>query len=99
GRRGGPAVLAMQAHAPAGALSAELEAGADFHFVVHQASGMVSAQLGVSVGEALIRLRAYPFAHDRSLSEVAQRLWPAGSPSPDSPPGTRRGNAEFGAGT
>lgn len=65
------AVLAMQAGAPAGLLGAELEAGSDFRFVVHQASGMVSAQLEVSVTEALIRLRAYAFAHDRSLATVA----------------------------
>ena len=31
---------------------------------VHQASGMVAAQLGVSVGDALARLRAYAFSHD-----------------------------------
>jgi hypothetical protein len=66
------AVLAMQAQAPPGRLSAELEAGADFRFVVHQASGMVSAQLEVSVGEALIRLRAHAFSHNRPLAEVAR---------------------------
>lgn len=65
------AVLAMQAQAPPGMLAAELEKGANFRFVVHQASGMVAVQLGVSVGEALIRLRAYAFASDRSLAEVA----------------------------
>jgi GAF domain len=65
------AVLAMQAEAPPGVLGAELEAGSDFRFVVHQASGMVSVQLGVSVGEALVRLRAYAFAHDRPLTAVA----------------------------
>jgi hypothetical protein len=65
------AVLAMQADAPPGALGAELESGSDFRFVVHQASGMVSAQLEVSVGDALIRLRAYAFAHDRPLTAVA----------------------------
>lgn len=65
------AVLAMQAGAPAGMLGAELEAGSDFRFVVHQASGMVSAQLDVSVGEALVRLRAFAFAHDRPLAAVA----------------------------
>jgi GAF domain-containing protein len=65
------AVLAMQAEARPGTLAAELEAGADFRFVVHQASGMVSAQLHVGVGEALIRLRAYAFANDRPLAEVA----------------------------
>jgi len=35
------------------------------------AAGMVSAQLEVSVAEALIRLRAYAFAHEGLLSEVA----------------------------
>lgn len=64
-------VLAMQAGAPPGTLAAELEAGANFRFVVHQASGMVSAQLGVSVTEALIRLRGHAFAHDRLLTDVA----------------------------
>ena len=33
---------------------------------------MVAVQLGVSVGEALIRLRAHAFANDRQLAELAQ---------------------------
>ncbi|MFL6073833.1 MAG: GAF and ANTAR domain-containing protein [Mycobacteriales bacterium] len=41
------------------------------HPVVHQATGMVLVQLGVSAAVALSRLRAYAFAHDRRLSEVA----------------------------
>ncbi len=65
------AVLAMQAHAAPGQLAAELEAGGDFHSVIHQATGMVAAQLGVTVATALIRLRAYAFSHDRSLQQVA----------------------------
>jgi hypothetical protein len=65
------AVLVLQANAPPGDLAAELEAGADFHYAVHQASGMVAAQLEVSVGQALIRLRAYAFANDRPLAAVA----------------------------
>lgn len=68
------AVLAMQAHAPPGALATELEEGANFRFVVHQASGMVAVQLGVSVGEALIRLRAYAFGNDRLLADVAEAV-------------------------
>ena len=66
------AVVAMQANAPPGRLAHELEAGGDFQYVVHQASGMVAAQLEVSVGQALIRLRAYAFGNDRSLTEVAE---------------------------
>lgn len=38
---------------------------------VHQATGMVSVQLGVTLAEALVRLRAYAFAAGRSLDAVA----------------------------
>jgi GAF domain-containing protein len=66
------ALLAIQANAPLGELAFELETGADFHYVVHQASGMVAAQLDVNVGQALVRLRAYAFGHERPLTEVAK---------------------------
>ena len=39
--------------------------------VVHQATGMVSAQLSVPVPEALVRLRARAFADDRTVTAVA----------------------------
>ena len=65
-------VLEVQAGAPPDAVAEELEIGADFHFVVHNAAGMVSVQEGVSVTEALIRLRAYAFSHDRLLHDVAE---------------------------
>ena len=68
------AVLAMQARASPGALSAELEDGANFRFVVHQAAGMVAVQLGVSVGEALARLRAYAFGNDVLLTDLAEAI-------------------------
>ncbi len=48
-----------------------LEWGADFHFVVHNAAGMVSVQLGVSITEALIRLRGAAFAENRLVRDVA----------------------------
>jgi hypothetical protein len=38
---------------------------------VHQATGMISAQLEVGQGEALIRMRAYAFSHRRALAQVA----------------------------
>jgi hypothetical protein len=44
---------------------------ADQHPQVHQATGMVIAQLGVSATVALVRLRAYAYAHDRRLRDVA----------------------------
>jgi hypothetical protein len=66
------AVIVLQAEAPPGMLAAELEASADFHYVVHQASGMVSAQLDISVGQALIRLRSYAFGNNLRLADVAE---------------------------
>jgi hypothetical protein len=66
------AVLVMQAGAPPGQLAVELDAGADFRYVVHQAAGMVSAQLGTNVGQALVRLRAHAFANDSALTDVAE---------------------------
>jgi ANTAR domain len=41
------------------------------HPVVHQATGMLIVQLGVSAAVAMIRLRAYAYAHDRRLRDVA----------------------------
>jgi hypothetical protein len=38
---------------------------------VYQATGMVSVQLGVSLEEALVRLRAHAFAADMPLDDVA----------------------------
>jgi AmiR/NasT family two-component response regulator len=38
---------------------------------IHQAAGMVLAQLGVSAIDALARMRAYAFVEQRLLSEVA----------------------------
>jgi hypothetical protein len=68
------AVLAMQADAPPDVVATELLASADFHLVEHQASGMVATQLGVGVGEALVRLRAYAFSHELGLNEVAEAV-------------------------
>jgi hypothetical protein len=65
------AILAMQADAPPGEIAAELIAGANFQFVVHQAAGMMSVQLDVNVAEALIRLRAYAFRTERPIATVA----------------------------
>lgn len=66
------AVLLLQAGAPPGRVASELEAGGEFHLVVHQAAGMVAVQLDVTVGQALIRLRAHAFGNDRALAEVAR---------------------------
>ncbi|GIJ76172.1 GAF domain-containing protein [Micromonospora phaseoli] len=56
------------------------------HPEVHQATGMVMVQMGVSAAVALIRLRAYAYSQDRRLHDVAAdvvarrlRLEPAGT--------------------
>jgi len=68
------AVLAIQAAAPPGELAAQLEALMTPQNVVYQAVGMVSAQVGVSVDESLIRLKAHAFASDRLLTELAKDM-------------------------
>jgi hypothetical protein len=42
------------------------------HAQVHQATGMILVQLGVGAESAFARLRAYAFAHDRRLGDVAR---------------------------
>lgn len=41
---------------------------------VHQATGMIIAQLGTTAETAYARLRAYAYAHDRRLGEVAREV-------------------------
>lgn len=64
-------VLAMQAGTPAEVLAPSLEQGSNFRYVVHQAAGMVSAQLEVSVAQSLVRLRAHAFANELLIGDVA----------------------------
>lgn len=66
------AVLLLQADAPPDTVAVELERNANFQYVVHQATGMVAAQLEVTVSQALIRLRAHAFGNNRSLTDVAR---------------------------
>src|SRR5689334_17087984 len=59
---------------------------------VHQATGMILVQLGVSAEAAFARLRAYAYAHDRRLGDVARdvverRLRFAPDPAPGDPDG------------
>lgn len=67
-------VLAVQAGAAPDAVH-ELLAGEPPHWAeIHQATGMVSAQLGVPMGEAFVRLRAHAFAEHRPLRDVARAV-------------------------
>lgn len=51
------------------ALGSALDDGGSL--ALYQAQGMVKVQLDVSLGEAMVRLRAYAYAHDRPLADVA----------------------------
>ena len=42
--------------------------------VVYQASGMVKVQLDVPIDQALLRMRAYAFLHDRTITWVARQI-------------------------
>ena len=58
---------------------------------IDQATGMLTLQLGVTVAEAFVRLRAYAYASDRRLAEVAgdivaRRLRLHPDPPPDGGP-------------
>ena len=65
------AVLALQAGAPADSIGDELLRHGSFDFSVHQAAGMVAVQGAISVGEALVRLRAHAFAINVTATTLA----------------------------
>jgi len=67
----GRTVLGWQATAEPGALPWQLEHVPTHRAAVHQASGMISVQAEMSVGDAMALLRAYAFAEDRPIDEVA----------------------------
>jgi hypothetical protein len=50
---------------------ASVETGLAFGVEFHQAAGMISVQLDVPISEAMARLRAYSFAADRPLRDIA----------------------------
>lgn len=73
-------VLNGQSHATPGALPPGLDDALAYRLEVYQAQGMITVDLGVSLAEAMLRLRAYAFAVNRPVGEVAHdivdgRLW------------------------
>jgi len=65
-------ILGLQAGAPAEELHALLADEPAHWAEIHQATGMLSAQLEVSLDEAFVRLRSFAFANDQPLREVAE---------------------------
>jgi len=68
------AVLELQAGAEPGVLASELRAGTSLRMAVHQASGMLSVQLDLPIGDALTRLRAYAYAESTPINKVAREV-------------------------
>ena len=67
------AVLLLQADAPPGTVAVGAGSGRRLPATsCTRRPGMVAVQLDVTVGQALIRLRAYAFGNDRALTEVAR---------------------------
>jgi hypothetical protein len=64
-------ILVIQSGATEGLLADGLAAAGEYRAEIHQASGMVSIQLDMSVADALVRLRAHAFSTGRPLREVA----------------------------
>ncbi|MEU6001619.1 ANTAR domain-containing protein [Streptomyces sp. NPDC047197] len=54
------------------ALATAADSSDFYRAAVHQASGMVSVQAGVSLAQALMRLRAHAYRHGQPLLEVAE---------------------------
>lgn len=65
------ALLEQQQDGPAPVAGTSKTHGWAHRTVVHQATGMVSAQLGVGLADALARLRARSFAQERSIYDVS----------------------------
>ena len=66
------ALLDRQERAGASGAVDDLSSAVEHRAELFQAQGMVMVQLGLSLGAALARMRAYAYAENRSLDEVAR---------------------------
>ena len=64
-------MLGLIAASPPGTIPTLVDEAVAHRAEVHQATGMVSAQLDISVADALARIRAYAYATDQSIRVVA----------------------------
>ena len=81
-------VLHLQDHDEYGGVNSALSGPIDHQAVVHQATGMITIQLGVSLAEALLRLRAHAYATGQTVSAVAADVVDRRLFFDDSEPGT-----------
>jgi len=67
-------LLDGQDHAIAGAAADGLDEAIERSAELFQAQGMVMVQLGVSLAEALVRIRAHTYAENRRITDVARDI-------------------------
>lgn len=67
-------LLDAQGKAVIGQAAEGLDHVLESHHVIYQAQGMTMVDLGVPLRDALARMRAHAFAHDRPLREVARDI-------------------------
>jgi hypothetical protein len=67
-------LLDGQGNAQIGEAFADLDEAVEGHAELFQAQGMVMVQLGGTLAEAMTRIRAYTFAEDRRLIDVARDI-------------------------
>ena len=67
-------MVSIQSRSTRALLADELIDASAHRAEVHQASGMLSIQLGIPVDQALARLRAHAYATDQSVAGVAQQV-------------------------
>ena len=64
----------LDAHAQPGSRDKVLPDAGDYRYQVFQAQGMVMVQLGVTLVEAMARIRAHAYAYDLQLDDVAEHI-------------------------
>jgi hypothetical protein len=70
----GRAILATWAGASRAELTSELALALSFDFSVHQAAGMVAVQGEMSLGDAMVALRAHAFGTGASMTALAESV-------------------------
>ncbi|HEY3436145.1 MAG TPA: GAF and ANTAR domain-containing protein [Actinotalea sp.] len=65
-------LLDAQAGADVGARQGALDEMMSYRTELYQAQGIVTVDLGISVDEAMVRLRAHAFAYERRLGDIAR---------------------------
>jgi GAF domain len=67
-------LLSWQAGAPPGTVAWQLEQVPNHRMQVHQATGRISVQAGISLADALVLMRAYAFSRDLPIGDVAAEV-------------------------